>query len=275
MILLPNIFKHFMKPRASSYIFPDASELKTEEEPEPVPELEEEEAPLIPTEILPEPEPEPEKTAIDFAQAQAEAILAQANQDAEEIREKARRDAEAEIQQLRQQARQDGYNAGFTEGMANAMAEGRAECEKQAAQQAEEVKQFLDSAARIRDEIYEEHHAGMRDLALAIAEKVIRISLKSSGDILMRMIESATEKHRRCEWVQIYIAGCDAKTMSYTIPELNAALVHLSDRVRIIPMADDESGTCIIEMPDEIIDASVSTQIDNIQEILNAAADRN
>ena len=87
MILLPNIFKHFMKPRASSYIFPDASELKTEEEPEPVPELEEEEAPLIPTEILPEPEPEPEKTAIDFAQAQAEAILAQANQDAEEIRE--------------------------------------------------------------------------------------------------------------------------------------------------------------------------------------------
>ena len=34
-------------------------------------------------------------------------------------------------------------------------------------------------------------------------------------------------------------------------------------------MADDESGTCIIEMPDEIIDASVSTQLDNIKDILH------
>ena len=43
---------------------------------------------------------------------------------------------------------------------------------------------------------------------------------------------------------------------------------HLSDRVRVIPMADDESGTCIIEMPDEIIDASVSTQLDNLRGVL-------
>ena len=29
-----------------------------------------------------------------------------------------------------------------------------------------------------------------------------------------------------------------------------------------------ESGTCIIEMPDEIVDASASTQLDNLRTIL-------
>ena len=30
-----------------------------------------------------------------------------------------------------------------------------------------------------------------------------------------------------------------------------------------------EEGTCIIELPDEIIDASVGTQMENIKDILN------
>ena len=33
-------------------------------------------------------------------------------------------------------------------------------------------------------------------------------------------------------------------------------------------MADDEAGTCIIEMPDEIIDASAATQLNNIRTLL-------
>jgi flagellar assembly protein FliH len=53
------------------------------------------------------------------------------------------------------------------------------------------------------------------------------------------------------------------------IPQnLATALSTLSDRVRIIPVADDEPGTCIIEMPDEIIDASASTQLNNLRGML-------
>ena len=35
-------------------------------------------------------------------------------------------------------------------------------------------------------------------------------------------------------------------------------------------MADDESGTCIVELPDAILDASVSTQLANIREVLDS-----
>lgn len=34
-------------------------------------------------------------------------------------------------------------------------------------------------------------------------------------------------------------------------------------------MADDEPGTCIIEMPDEIVDASAATQLNNIRTMLS------
>ena len=326
---MPNIFKRFMKPEASAYVFPDASEWDDVKDVIlPDKEGDEEEAPFVafvpeeaeatvvgetdreedftdfqefnhpsasdedapPEEISPEedapaaedvpPEaeqsgeavPPPRKrrtTPVDYARMQAEAILAQARDEAEAMKEAALQQAEEEIQNLRREARSDGYSAGYAEGMASGMAEGRTEIEKQAAEIGVVVADFLETAAKMRDQLMDQTREELRDLAMAIAEKVIRVSLRSSGDILMRMIETATEKHRRCEWVQIYIADCDSKNLALSIPELTASLGHLSDRVRIIPMIDDESGTCIIEMPDEIIDASVSTQLENIREIMN------
>ncbi len=226
-------------------------------------------------ETEPAPEEERPATPVDFARVQAEAILAAARLEAEQIKEQALKDAEAEVHELYRAARADGYNGGFTEGMAAAMSEAQAEIARQAEAQGAEVKRFLDDATHRRDLILQDTKEDLRDLALAVAEKVIRISLKSSGDILLRMIETATEKHRRCEWVQIYIADCDTKNIALSTPELTAALGHLSNRIRIIPMADDESGTCIIEMPDEIIDASVSTQMDNIREVIQNASGEN
>ena len=51
--------------------------------------------------------------------------------------------------------------------------------------------------------------------------------------------------------------------------EFLEALSGLSDNIKIITMDNGEDGTCIIELPDEIIDASVGTQLENIKDILN------
>ena len=61
----------------------------------------------------------------------------------------------------------------------------------------------------------------------------------------------------------------DAKRMGQIPASLTAAVSGISDRVRIIPMSDDDSGTLVIEMPDEIIDASASTQMGNIRGLLS------
>ena len=59
-----------------------------------------------------------------------------------------------------------------------------------------------------------------------------------------------------------------AKNLAQAAPELTTALAGLSDHIKFMPMADDEPGTCIIEMPDEIIDASAATQLSNIRDLL-------
>ena len=45
-------------------------------------------------------------------------------------------------------------------------------------------------------------------------------------------------------------------------------LSHLSDNIKFIVMDKEEQGNCIIEMPDEIVDVSVNTQMENIKDIL-------
>ena len=83
-----------------------------------------------------------------------------------------------------------------------------------------------------------------------------------------QMIQGATEKLKRREWVHIYVAGCDAPGLAKVTARLTPALSALSDHIRIVPLTDEEAGTCIVEMPDTIIDASVSTQLSNIKTLL-------
>ena len=285
---MPNIFKVFSKAKAEPYQFPNADELVVETPPEPEEELPAQEGGEFTegTEDAPdgaadgqaaeaEPEAEPEESAITFAQVQAEAILAEARQNAERILDQAREEADQRAEEVFAKARENGYQDGYVAGMAQASQEAALAAEEavqkreeQARQLEEEVHHFLERAGAALDRQMDESVADLRDLAMAVAEKVVCVSLKSSADVICRMIQTAIDKKKKKEWVHIYIAECDAKRLSQLPGSLTNALSALSDRVRIIPMAGDQSGTCIIEMPDEIVDASSDTQLNNLRTIL-------
>ncbi len=269
---MPNIFKHFMRAAAEPYQFPDAEELIQAEELPP-------EEVLLPEEGLEDLDPQGERTAepleeppeenpISFAQIQADSILEDARRQAEQLLEDSRQSARQEAEQVFAAAREDGRREGYGQGLAQARQEAAKEREEQAKRLEEQVERFLTQAGSALDRQMDQNIDELRDLALAIAEKVVCVSLKSSADVISRMIQTAVDKRKRREWVHIYIAECDAKRLSQLPASLSATLSGLSDRVRIIPMGDDESGTCIIETPDEIIDASAATQLNNIRSIL-------
>ena len=242
---MPNILKHFLGP-VSDFVFPEAQDLPVDDEPEdqpPEPAPSDLQAPPADEkvqdspgeDIQEEPGADPGAGAaalFSYARVQADEILAQARREGEALLEQARAQAQQEAQDVREAARQEGYRQGYEDGMKKA-----------------------------QDELC--------DLSIAVAEKIIHISLKSSREVIARMIQMATERLKRREWVRIYVGGCDARELSQITPELTTALAGLSDHIKLIPLADDESGTCIIEMPDEIIDASVSTQIHNLRDILH------
>ena len=286
---MPSIWKAILRPKAEPYQFPKAEELILEEEvpagsdaPPPVEESEEEKAPAVDIRIgeeakapEPEPEPEPEPDPVSFAQIQAEQIIADAHRRAEAILDQARLEAEIKAQELFETSRQSGLEAGRAEGLAQgatqALQEGQRAQRRQAEELAAEFDRFLERAGTALDRQMEENVDDLRDLAIAIAEKVVCVSLKSSSEVICRMIQTAIDKRKRREWAHIYIAECDAKHLSKVPASLMTALSALSDRVRIIPMADDEAGTCIIETPDEIVDASAATQMNHIRTLLSDA----
>ena len=264
-----NIFKYFASPTAKPYRFPDAEELRSQKEETAVEALTDENQVLAEEPEFVREEP---TNPVSFAQYQAESILRDAKREAQEILAKAKAEAEQQAEQIREQAQQEGFEQGKAEGAARGMELAMEEClnnqEEKLLELEREVQDFLEQASVRVDKLLDQYVEELRDLAVTIAEKVVCVSLKSSDSVIGRMIQTAIDKRKRREWVKIYIAECDAKKLTPIPPSLTAALDMLSDRVRIIPIADEEAGTCIIEMPDEIIDASASTQIKNIRTIV-------
>ncbi len=263
-----NIWKRSSHPKAETYQFPDTEELEPKEqetEEVPLPQMEE------PEQGPPE-EPPASAAPLQYAQVQADQMLLEAKRQAEKILRDARQEAQRHAEMLYEDARRNGWETGHAEGVsqgsAQALEENRRVCEEKIKALSEEVAQFLERANAALDRQMDENIGELRELAIAVAEKVIAVSLRSSSEVIGRMIQAAVDKRKRREWVRIHIAECDAKRMARLSPALTAALASLSSQVRIIPMADDEPGTCIIEMPDEIIDASAATQIHNIRSML-------
>ena len=270
---MPNIFKHFLGP-INSYVFPEAEELQVDP-PDP-PEPEPESADKSPPPQTPETEgadndqsPGAGAAALfSYARVQADEIVAQARRDGEALLEKYRQQAAQEAEETRSAAQEEGFRQGYADGLTKAQAESKTALEAQLHQEADQVRDFLEKATQAQQDLLEKTQEELCDLSMAVAEKVIHVSLKSSREVILRMVQMATERLKRREWVHIYVGGCDARELSQITPELTASLAGLSDHIKIIPMTDDESGTCIIEMPDQIIDASASTQLGNLREIL-------
>ncbi len=275
-----NILKGFLEPKAEAYVLPDARDIRFEGENFDLDEETEEELPQEPLDITveggteeeqpePEPPPEPKKeTPVHYAQLQAELILNQAREEAEQILSQARQRAEAEQEEIRAGARDEGYREGYAQGIAKAMDDSVRDREATAARLEKEVQSFLEKASLAREEMLLQTREELLELCLSIAEKVVRVSLKSSSEVIVRMIQTATERMKRQEWVHIYISGCDARQLAQISPALTTTLGALSQHIKVVPMGDDEGGTCIVETPEEIVDASVSTQMSNIRDVL-------
>ena len=128
-----------------------------------------------------------------------------------------------------------------------------------------------EAAAKEKEKCLREYLEELKDIAVAVAEKVIHISLRSSGSVISRMIEAETEKLQKMDWVKIYMEKEDYETMVQADGHLAEKLSRLSDNVKFIVMEDGKCGSCIIEMPDGIIDMSVDTQLENIHRLVGNA----
>ncbi|MDO4710749.1 MAG: FliH/SctL family protein [Peptostreptococcaceae bacterium] len=198
-----------------------------------------------------------------------------------ELEEKASeilKNAEREAERLRTGSSRRGYEEGYEKGHSEGSDQGFEEALRQGLRRIksdnqeilDELKRIVDRTEAKKQEILKKYQEDLKDLAIAVAEKVVHVSLKSSGDIIKRMILSATEGLQTREWAKIYIAKTDSQVLLQGDTDLLGSLSSLSDHIKIIVMEEEASGTCIIELPDKVLDASVNTQMENIREILSS-----
>ena len=224
--------------------------------------------------------PESSSLVMDVEKYREEKI--QLIKELEETREEVRRlleDSRLEAEQMKSQARdegheigeREGYEKGYLDGYEKAQQEVENTLKKEADELLLELRDLIASVEQKKREMLEQHKDDLRDIAISIAEKIIRVSLKSSGDIIKRMIISATEGIMSKEWVKIYIARCDAEMAVNGDSMLINSISYVSDHIKIIVMENEAPGTCILEFPDKVIDASTNTQIENIKEIISSS----
>ena len=224
--------------------------------------------------------PESSSLVMDVEKYREEKI--QLIKELEETREEVRRlleDSRLEAEQMKSQARdegheigeREGYEKGYLDGYEKAQQEVENTLKKEADELLLELRDLIASVEHKKREMLEQYKDDLRDIAISIAEKIIRVSLKSSGDIIKRMIISATEGIMSKEWVKIYIARCDAEMAVNGDSMLINSISYVSDHIKIIVMENEAPGTCILEFPDKVIDASTNKQIENIKEIISSS----
>lgn len=211
-----------------------------------------------------EPEVEQEEEQDDASELRKE-ILAEARRKADQIVSDAREQAEL----LREEAYKEGSEAGHKDGYEEAYQEQRKLLDQELQGLRKNIADIVEDVSIEKNKVLEQYIDDLKRISLAVAEKIIQTSLQSSGDIVKRMIIAATDKMKKRQWAKIYVTKCDTGISMEVDAEFLEALSHLSDNIKIITMDNGEEGTCIIELPDEIVDASVGTQLENIKDILN------
>ncbi|WP_349946628.1 FliH/SctL family protein [Lacrimispora sp. BS-2] len=198
-------------------------------------------------------------------------VLDQAKADSEDILNQAKADGEKLRAQAMEEGRQAGYDAGYEEGFRKAYEAHKEVLEARQEEFLEAMKNTIESVTQEKEKILDKYIDDLKKVTLTIAEKVIQTSLRSSGEIIKRMIVAAAGKLKKTQWVKIYVSQRDAGMMIQGDVGLLSELSHISGNIKIIAMDHEEDGACIIELPEEIIDVSVNTQLENIKGILNNA----
>ena len=220
--------------------------------------------------LIEEPKEEDEDSEGDAEEDEENAVSVE--EILEEARAQARQiinDARSQAEYLRDQGYREGQETGRQDGTREAYDEQRRLLDAEIQELQNNISEVIQSVSVEKEKLLEQYVDDLKRISLTVAEKVIQTSLQSSGDIVKRMILAATDKITKKQWAKIYITKCDTAVSMDVDTEFLDKLSKLSENIKIVTMDNGEEGTCIIELPDEIINASVGTQLENIKDILN------
>jgi len=193
---------------------------------------------------------------------QAKAIVQEAEEKAAKIIKKAEEAALSkaqEIEDLKQQSIQNGLAEGFHKGYD----EGMATAKKEVIENVWGVGALASSAFKIKKEIIDSAEKEVLELAVAIAEKVIRHELEIKPELMQEIVKAAIAQLKDKEEIKIIINPALIQNLYEFTEEFKKTIKGLKS-IKIIEDKTIPKDGVIVESPESRIDARIETQLREI-----------
>jgi len=202
---------------------------------------------------------------------------------AQEYRIRVGRETAEESRREYEQARRRGYREGFAQGVSEGKKSGAEEGKKsgyeEGVEKAEaenrktmgELSRMVEAVEKDKTDILRKFEDGIEELAFAMARAVLKRELSLDEDALRSIILSAADSYRNQAWVRIRVSEKDAGVLLRPDKSIAEDLKNVSGSVKVIPVPDMEDGSCVIEMPDQVIDAGIGSQLRKLEDAVESA----
>lgn len=207
---------------------------------------------------------------------QREVIIKEATEESVRIINIAKRNAQSQIEHSKNKGYEEGYNAGieaakingYKDGYENGFNKANEELNLKTEAKIKEINDILEEIENQKHNIISKFKEEISKLSIDIAEKIIREKVDSDDYIITNIIEHSIKNYKNSEWIKIYISEKDDAIKIQADKNLVHELRNISENVKFEILKDSEKGTLIIETPDNIIDAGIDTQLNNLKEIV-------
>lgn len=188
------------------------------------------------------------------AKAHAEEVAQKILQSATNERNQILEQAQADAGRLRREAREEAYQTAYEEHKSEIQG-----CLRQ-------VDDLMERLQQDHREFTIQYEQGLTDLALDIAEKVMDESIAEHRELMIPLVNKAVSTVKNAEWISVEVSS----QLPGLVEELKREMAKRQGTV--VPEilgAELSPGGCIVHTPQGIIDASVSSQMEKLREILD------
>lgn len=192
---------------------------------------------------------------LETAREEAQKIIKKANEEAEQVIA----EGHGLVVQIKAEAFEDARQRGYQDGLSAAEAECRAKIQ--------EADALIDSAHVERQEIIKSSEADILRLALAVAQKVVGEELKINSECVIEIVKKAVHKATDREELTVRVnpENLDTAIIAQDEIKLSAAGIR---KLKITADTAVSSGGCVVESPNETVDARIERQFEEIEKAL-------
>lgn len=207
------------------------------------------------------------------AKADAKTIMEKAKLDSQKLIEEAEYKLKLEYQDSVRRGHQVGIERGMLEGERRGYSKGYDEGFDVATQECNDISDktmaFMHSVIEGIDEgkhdLLRKYQDDLTDVAFAMAKMIVKKEIEIKPETIKTIVESAALMCRNQDFIHISVSDNSYKLLTEEKGDFINRITSLSEDVKIIADMNMKDDECIIETPIGLIDASVNTQLDNIE----------